>query len=195
MSPRTGLDLNTILDTAANIVDTQGIDQITLASLAKKLNIRPPSLYNHVEGLNDLKKKLAIYSIKLLYNELTQAAIGRSGDDAVRAVGKAYTAFATSHPGLYEASLQAPTSQDDEDEYTLTSNKIVELLVRVLQAYDLDDEMAIHAIRGLRSILHGFISLKQKGAFGLPLDTEESFRLLIDTFLTGIHQMKDESFN
>jgi hypothetical protein len=49
------------------------------------------------------------------------------------------------------------------------------------------EEAALHAIRGLRSVLHGFASLEQKGGFGLPLDLDVSFRLLVDAFLTGLH--------
>ena len=40
------------------MTDTQGLDEVTLAPLAKKLNIRPPSLYNHINGLPALLKSL-----------------------------------------------------------------------------------------------------------------------------------------
>lgn len=58
MTPRPGLDLDTILQATTKMADTQGIDEVTLASLAKTLNIRPPSLYNHINGLPALRKSL-----------------------------------------------------------------------------------------------------------------------------------------
>ncbi|PLR76302.1 TetR family transcriptional regulator [Bacillus sp. V3-13] len=188
MSPRIGLDLQIILQAATQIADTEGIEAVTLASLAKKLKIRPPSLYNHVDGLHGLRKKLAIYGLEQLYNRLVREAIGRSGDDAVRALGKEYVAFARSHPGLYEATLLAPDPRDPEVQQA--GSKIVDLAVRLMNAYGLEDEAAIHAVRGLRSILHGFASLEQRGGFGIPLDLDVSLRLLIDTFISGIHSMK-----
>jgi AcrR family transcriptional regulator len=188
MSPRIGLDLPTILQAAAEIADTHGIEAVTLASLAKKLKIRPPSLYNHVDGLHGLRKKLAVHGLEQLNSILTRAVIGRSGDDAVRALGEAYVSFARSHPGLYEATLLAPDLRDPDVQRA--GSESVDLVVRVLNAYGLEDEAALHAVRGLRSILHGFASLEQRGGFGLPLDLDLSLRLLIDSFLAGIHTIK-----
>ncbi len=188
MSPRIGLDLNIILQAAAEIADTQGIDAVTLALLAKKLDIRPPSLYNHVDGLHGLRKKMAIYGYEQLHNALVRATIGRSGDDAVRSLGAAYVAFARTHPGLYEATILVPDPRDPDVQKA--GSEIVDLTVRVLHAYGLEDEAALHAVRGLRSILHGFASLEQRGGFGLPLDLDLSLRLLIDTFIAGIDTMK-----
>lgn len=50
MSPRIGLTLLKIVETAAEIADANGIQEVTLASLAQRLGIRSPSLYNHVKG-------------------------------------------------------------------------------------------------------------------------------------------------
>lgn len=188
MSPRIGLDLPTILQAAAELADKHGFDAVTLASLSRKLGIRPPSLYNHVDGLQDLRKKLAIYGIRRLHDALTRAAVGRSGDDAVRALGEAYVAFVRNHPGLYEATLRAPDPKDPEVQRA--GKETADLVVRVLNAYGLEEEAALHTVRGLRSLFHGFASLEQKGGFGLPLNPDKSFRLMIDTFLEGIHRMK-----
>lgn len=50
MSPRIGLTLPKIVETAAEIADANGIQEVTLVSLAQRLGIRSPSLYNHVKG-------------------------------------------------------------------------------------------------------------------------------------------------
>lgn len=191
MSPKARLDLNTILAAATEIVDTDSVHSLTLATLAKKLKIRPPSLYNHVEGLQGLQGALAIYGLEELYKGMSQAAIGRSKDEAVHAISKAYISFARAHPGLYEATLRA-NADLNSTEFNSISSKIVDLVVRVLNAYELEDEDSIHATRGLRSILHGFASLEQKNAFGIPIDIDISLSLLIDTFLAGIHKMKSQ---
>ncbi|MDE3838948.1 TetR family transcriptional regulator [Bacillus methanolicus] len=190
MSPRTGLDMPTILQNAAEIADQEGIEAVTLASLAKKLNIRPPSLYNHFDGLTGLRKHLAIYGLERLYEKLSYAAIGRSGDEAVYQLGITYVDFARTHPGLYEATLLAPDPADLEVQKA--GQKIVDLATRVLSVYGLKDDAAIHAVRGLRSILHGFASLEQRGGFGLPISLDKSLSLLIQAFLAGIHVMKQK---
>jgi AcrR family transcriptional regulator len=189
--PRIGLDLTILLQAAAEIADTQGIEGLSLATLAKKLNVRTPSLYNHVDGLPGLRAKLSVYGLEQLHAKLTDSAVGRSGDDAIRAFGEAYITFARSRPGLYDLTLRAPDPHAPE--VVQAGKKLVDLLVRLMNGYGLENDDALHAIRGLRSVLHGFASLEQKGGFGLPLDLDKSFRLLLDAFLAGIHTIRSKA--
>ena len=185
MSRRMKLDVPIILQMATELVDEHGLDQLSIGSLAAKLEVRPPSLYNHVDGLNGLKQKLAIQGVKKLHEYMLQAAVGRSGDDAIREISQAYLQFVRTHPGLYDASTRFPDTFDQELQQAQES--VVQLVVQVLQVYNLKEEVAIHMVRGLRSILHGFTSIEQMGGFGMPLDINKSFSILINTFIEGIH--------
>jgi len=185
MSRRIKLDLPIILQKAVEIVDEQGLDQLSIGLLAEKLEVRPPSLYNHLDGLHELRQKLAIQGVKKLNEYMLQAAVGRSGDDAIRAISQAYIQFVREHPGLYDASTRFPNANDQELQHAQES--VVHLVLRVLDTYNLQEEMAIHMVRGLRSILHGFTSIEQLGGFGMPLDINKSFTILINTFIEGIH--------
>ena len=51
MAKRAGINRDAVIRTAAKIADADGWDALTLARVAKKLRVRPPSLYNHVGGL------------------------------------------------------------------------------------------------------------------------------------------------
>ncbi len=188
MSTIAGLDLMTILHAATEIADSEGLEEVTLAALAKKLGVRSPSLYNHIDGLPGLRMKLTLYGLEQLNEVLTQAAIGRSGNDAIRAIAIAYISFARAHPGLYTATLSAPAPE--EEELQIAAEKIVRLTTRVMQHYGLEKEKALHAVRVFRSMLHGFASLEQSNGFGLPLDIDTTLHVLIETLLTGIHAMQ-----
>ncbi|ALC91702.1 TetR family transcriptional regulator [Bacillus sp. FJAT-18017] len=185
--PKQALELKTILETAAKIADKSGLNEVTLANLSKELNIRPPSLYNHFEGLSGLHENLAVYGIQQLYNSLVKEAVGLAGEEAVMKLAKAYVDFVRRHPGLYEATISTRTVINEE--FHEVGNKIVDLTKRVLKAYGLEGESAIHAVRGLRSILHGFSSLEQKGGFGLALETDLSLTFIIKSFLKGIEEI------
>ncbi|OXS76303.1 TetR family transcriptional regulator [Lysinibacillus sp. KCTC 33748] len=185
MSRRMKLDVSIILQKATEIADEQGLDQLSIGLLAEKLEVRPPSLYNHLDGLNELKQKLAIQGVKKLHEYMLQAAVGRSGDDAIRAISQAYLQLVREHPGLYDASSRFPDANDQELQQAQES--VVQLVLQVLDVYHLQEETAIHIVRGLRSILHGFSSIEQMGGFGLPLDINKSFSILINTFIEGIH--------
>lgn len=188
MSSRGRLVLQDILNKAAELADRSGVEAVTLAALAKELHIRPPSLYNHVDGLPGLRKKLALYGAEKLYQVLSEATIGRAKDEAVYSLGEAYLAFARKHPGLYELTLSAPDQEDTE--LQAVAEKIIALLLQVLKGYGLEDEPALHVVRGLRSIIHGFASLEQKEGFKLELDRDTSYRLLLKTYLAGLQTLE-----
>src|SRR5690349_3053069 len=114
MSPRTGLRISVILQAAEEIANAKGFGEVTLTSLAQKLGIRPPSLYNHIEGLNGLRKVMALDSLEQLENAMIAAITGNNGDVALTKMAKAYVEFARERPGLYEAMLYAPGAEDEE---------------------------------------------------------------------------------
>lgn len=188
MSPRTGLRISVILQAAEEIANAKGFGEVTLTSLAQKLGIRPPSLYNHIEGLNGLRKVMALDSLAQLENAMIAAITGNSGDVALTKMAKAYVEFARERPGLYEAMLYAPGAEDEELRHA--GDGVNRLVTSVIQeAYDLDDEQAMHASRGFRSLLHGFASLEQQGSFGVPFEVNDSIQYNIKAFMAGLNAM------
>ena len=183
--PKIALDKNTIMIAAAELANEYGCENITLAILAKKLNIKPPSLYNHFDGLPGIKREMAIFSLEKLFNSLVNEAEGKpQGEEAVTALSQAYLTFARRNPGLYEFALSAPDPADER--VHVAGKKIVELVVSAIRPFELSEEEAIHAVRGLRSLMHGFASLEQRGGFGMPLDLDESYQLAVTAFITGL---------
>jgi AcrR family transcriptional regulator len=184
MAARPGINKTVVLQAALELADELGLEQVSLALLSKKLNIKTPSLYNHIEGMSGLRKELAKWGIQKLIERLTDAAFGKSGEDAIYAIGLAYLSFVRQYPGLYEATIAAP-EQDDTELQSLAED-VLNLLFRVLEAFKLERDDALHAVRGLRSITHGFATLELKKGFGLALDRDESFRRLLHHFIAGL---------
>jgi len=184
VSHRIGLDHESVVEAAARLVDEEGIERLTLGHLAERLGIRTPSLYNHVAGLSGLKHDLMLYCMRDLLDRVRLATIGKSGAEAIIALAGAYRTYAKQTPGRYALTLQAPPPGDQEAQ--AAAQQVVEVVLAVLAAYKLRDEDAIHAIRGLRSIVQGFITLEMAGGFGIPVDTEASFYWLIQLFVDGL---------
>lgn len=185
MAAKQKLTPDTIVRAAAEIVDAGGTEELTLASLAQKLDIRSPSLYNHIAGLPDVRRLLSLHGLEQLRNVMLHAAVGRAGDEAIREMAKAYLAFARAHPGLYEMTLLPPGPEDAER--TRIAQEILDLVIRGLGSYRLGEIEVIHAARALRSLLHGFASLEGQGGFGIPLDLDQSFSEMVGIFLAGLH--------
>lgn len=181
---RQRLNKLTVIKAAADLADREGFEKVTLSAVADKLKVRTPSLYNHVEGLPGLKKELACYAIKQMKEEMVKAAIGRSGREALFAIGISYVSFARRCPGLYKATMGAPDPKDLDIQKA--EEETVSLLLRVLEGSGLDQKSALHRVRGLRSMVHGFASLELNQGFSMDLDRDESLRDMLNTYLAGI---------
>ncbi|MCP8967634.1 TetR/AcrR family transcriptional regulator [Ectobacillus ponti] len=177
--PRMGLDEEMILSAAAELADRHGLDGVTLAALARQLNVRPPSLYNHIDGLPALRQQLAAYGLEQLHRAMLEASNRHSGKEAVLQAGMAYAAFVRQHPGVYEATLRATGMP-------AAGQSIVDLAVRLLADFELEERHVIHAVRGLRSLLHGFASLEQGGGFRMEIAPTESLRWILEAYLAGL---------
>jgi AcrR family transcriptional regulator len=181
---RRGLDRAQVVDTAIAIADTEGLDAVTLARVAAALGVRSPSLYNHVDGREGLLRGIAARSTRELATALRRAATGRSGADAIAAVAQTQRDYARAHPGRYAATVAAPAPGDLEHEEAAAD--AVDVLTSVLGGSGLEGDDVIHAVRALRSAVHGFAALEASGGFGLAVDTDDSFRRLVDAVATGL---------
>jgi len=184
MSHRVGLDHATVVEAAAKLVDEEGIEQLSLGRLAERLGVRTPSLYNHVAGLPGLKHDLALFCSRELLDRLLRATIGKSRTEAIFALANAYRAYARETPGRYAFTLPAPDPGDQV--LQAVAQQLVDVVRAVLAPYRLSEEEAIHAIRSLRSIVHGFISLEMAGGFRMPVDLDASFHWLINLYIAGL---------
>ena len=167
--PRVGLTTAQVVSTASSLIDEIGIDKLTLAHIAKQLNVQLPSLYKHIASLQDLRERLVVESQRELLETMKNATIGRSGRQALLALAVAARDWGLAHPGRYAITLAAPHVPGDGSE------EMLEFTLRILEAFNLKDDDVIDAARVLRATLHGFISLDTRGGFGLPRDVNHSF--------------------
>jgi AcrR family transcriptional regulator len=182
--PRAGLDSERVVSAAARIADGEGLDAVTLARLAGELGVRAPSLYNHVDGRDGLLRALAIRGVRELTATMRDAAVGRSGRDALATTARAYRAYARAHPGLYAASVAAPAL--DDEEHRAAARDSVDVVYAVLRGWELEGDDAVHAARAFRSAVHGFVALEAGGGFGIPVDVDASFERLVATLAGGL---------
>lgn len=172
-----------VVAAAADLADEVGATKLTLSALAKRLGVKPPSLYEHVGGLDGLRGALAVAAHRELAADLRAATIGRSGDEALVALAHAYRDFARRRPGLYAFSLRAP----GPEEATLRAaiREVLDVMTLTLRAYDLDEEDILHAVRCLRAAVHGFVALEEVHGFG-AMDTTATFTMLTQLHLDGL---------
>jgi AcrR family transcriptional regulator len=175
--PRAGLSSDVVVAEAARLVDDVGPGRLTLAALAQRFGVALPSLYKHVDGLEDLHGRLAVVAAHELGTALRKAATGRAGADATAAVATAYRAYAREHPGRYGYLLRP---RDDDEEHARASGEILEVLAGVLAGYGIEQpDAVVDAIRFVRSALHGFVTLEIAGGFEMARPVDTSFEAAV----------------
>lgn len=189
MSPRAGLNRTAVVEAAAALADEEGFEGLSLTRLAERLRVRAPSVYNHVAGLEGVRRGLALLGTRELGERLWRAAVGKAGDEALEAIAEAYRTFVKERPGLYAATLPASRLREsaaDPELQAAEQEALEPVLVVLSSSYGLENEEALHATRCLRAAVHGFATLEAAGGFGLALDTDESFRRLVRTIIGGL---------
>jgi hypothetical protein len=109
------------------------------------------------------------------------AVLGRSADEAIRALMTAWREYVVEHPNRYSALVQTP-----EPMVAQAGARLVDIMLAALRAYGMQDTEAIHAVRCLRAAMHGFAVLQAQNAFQRPEKLDDTYDLLIHMVVTGL---------
>lgn len=176
--PRSGLATASVTEAGAVLADETGFHQFSMGSLADRLGVRTPSLYKHVDSLADLKRRVGVLAATELADAIRDATQGRAESDALAAAARTILRYAREHPGRYTAVNSArPTGPDDP--LVVARNRLLDSFAAALRGYQLDPDQALHALRMLRSAIHGFATLDTAGEFRLAADVEDSFTWMV----------------
>jgi AcrR family transcriptional regulator len=178
-----GVTEQAVIDAAATIIDKEGLGALTLTKVAAALGIRTPSLYAHVNGLDDLRRRLALVGVALLADELRAATAAKTGRAALDALADTYRSFALRHPGQYAATLRDP---GDDEELRAANQQALDVFIGVLRGFGLPEKELMHCYRAYWSALHGFNALLATGVMSMPADLNTSYERIVDIFMTYV---------
>lgn len=176
------LSLALVATEAIAIVDREGLDALSLSSVADGLGVGPSALYTHVDGLDGLRYLVAVTATENLTADVRTAAIGTSGESALKAMGTAYRAFARHHPGQFASTLLPPRSEADD--LAAANRSLVDVFALVYAGMGLPRERCRLAARSTRSAIHGFLALEH--TFGLTTASDSEYAHLLDTIQRGL---------
>jgi AcrR family transcriptional regulator len=163
---------------AAGLADEIGFQGVTMGLLAGRLGVRAPSLYKHVGGLADVQHRLATLALTELGEVIRDAVQGKAGRDALAAMLTAVRAYVVAHPGRYAATVGAEFTGPD-DPLLAAGTRVIDSIAAVLRGYGIGESEMNHAIRSIRSTMHGFAILEASRGFQWDADPDESFAWMI----------------
>jgi len=177
--PRTSV--RDIVDAARQVVEEDGLEGLRMKRVAATVGVRAPSLYKHVRNRGDLIR-LVTEDVARRLAALVTGATG-SGDPAqdLRAIGRAFRAFAHANPAAY--GLVFGPMPDEWRAAPETLVTATEALIRATAALA-GPTHALDAARTMVAWAHGFVSMELAGAFRMGGDVDAAFEF-------GIKRMVD----
>src|SRR6478672_2609802 len=159
---RQGLSPESVVRAGGEMADEVGFEQVTVAALARRLEVRTASLYWHLQGSDDLRTRIALLAHEELADRAADAVAGRAGKDALRALADVHRDYSAEHPGRWSAARHP---LDPETAAGSAGVRMAQLTRAVLRGYDLAEQDQVHAVRLLGSVFLGFVTLERSGSF------------------------------
>lgn len=189
--PRQGLNKEVVTAAAIRLIEEKGVSNFSLNELAKALDIKPASLYSHIQSIEALFTDIGIIAVRQMVLCEKEAIAGKTRDEALFALASAYRNYAKEHYELYLLVMNIPKGNNPVLE--LAAEEIVEPIMEVLKSYKITKEMRIHYQRCLRSIMHGFVAHEEYGAFThFPIDRSKSYEISIRLIADSLMRLEGE---
>ena len=183
--PRAGLSSHDVVAAAAELADEAGFQELTMGLLAQRLGIRRlPLQARHRPGRPQAPHR--------------HPGDGRAGRGGPRrpagqirpgrftALLTAFQAYVVAHPGRYAATTGARFAGPD-DPLLAASTRVIDSVAAALRGYGIGDAEMVHAVRTIRSTIHGFAMLQASDGFQWSGEHGDTFNWMIGFIDGGLH--------
>ncbi len=167
-----------ILDAARSIMREEGAAGLNLNEVARRVGMRPPSLYEYFDGKMALYDTLYLQGIRLFGERLQRTAERKLPLwERIQAEIEAYMAFAQEHPDLYKLVFERPVPRFTPSAASMAESRqlltegvesFVEDLQRAGVAPNLSPEQAFDLII---AVMHGLTAQHMANEPHLPVGT------------------------
>jgi len=184
-APARALTPEIVVATALEIADREGLGAVTLARVARELGCHVTSLYTtHIDSIDDLHARMGLAAQSALAQRLWEAALGRSGADALRALADVYRDFGSAHPEQIRLLFAGAATTDPR--VLEGARYLAEPIRATLRGFGLDDEQVRHAHRAFSAAVRGFSMAEAQGAY--PTDADITFDQIVDLFVQALER-------
>lgn len=154
-------DRTRILSAAMEQLRRDGMEKLSLRSLAASLDLAPNALYRYFASRSELEAAIAAEITEYVHQGLRKAAGRKAPKQAIQALVGAYLRFAHEQKHLYDVFLKPCTeTPEGEAAHVALWNFVLEQVDRVT-----GPKKAPEAAIALWALLHGFIGLANAGVF------------------------------
>lgn len=189
--PRSGLNRELVADASIALIEECGAEFFTVNELARRLGVKPASMYNHIENIESLTGEVGYRIGSMIRNHLLEAIAGKHRDEALFALCFEFRNYVKSHIELYKVIMGM---QKDKNSLTeKTCGQLIEPILAVLSDYKLTENEIMHWQRILRALMDGFITHEHAGEFKhFPLDSNDTYKIALEAVIVSLHSAEKE---
>lgn len=180
------LDRRDLIVAAADVADRDGWLHLTMSSVAKAVDRHVTSLYGHVDGIDGLRTEVQRLVLQELGDRCWEAALGRSGSDALESLMDVYRAYTRDHAGRSDSLADASMA---DPEIRRLGARVAEPFLVTLRGFGVAEDQ-LRATQAMISLsVRGFGRGEAQGRFGTRADADHAFatlrRLFVDALAAG----------
>ena len=182
-----------ILDAAREMFVKEGVEAVTMRTLAKRIEYSPTAIYHHFEDKEALLEELCTRDLAELSDNVREEADRHTGLERLHAAARAYVRFALDHRPQYQLLFMMPHGKAqaegaDRQAYELLRQSFSELVDLKLFRTDLKDPDLLAQIYfcGLHGIVASRIAMGEACALAEWRDPETQATFFVDTLLKGL---------
>lgn len=177
------IDRDTIITTARQMIEDEGVDNLSLRSLAKVLGVKAPSLYRYVKNKTALLRAINDRTTHEMMETLYLVADSElHTQDRLVAICHAFRTFVHDNPACY--LLSANTAPDETRTDADEREQLVIPIQRIF-AEMMPEEQTLAAIRGAYAFIHGWVMLEIMEQFERGGDLDAHFEQALRAYLAG----------
>jgi len=188
-TPSAGMEA-ALLASAADILETEGPDGLSVRRIAAAANVAPMGVYNHFESKFGIIEALFIQGFERLREALATIAEIEDPYEALREGGRRYRALALAHPMVYQVMfLRAVPGFEPSDHALEVAARAFDTLVAAVEcamaAGVLADGSPTETAQLIWANIHGWVSLELLG-IGFVEDQDAGYDRTCTSLLRGL---------
>ena len=177
------INLDSIVQTTIQMIETEGVEKLSVNKLAERLGVKTPSLYRYVSGKTELLLAVNEATYQALFEAITPVLeIPGDTQTKILTVACEYRNFALANPVAYGLVYTNTMPELRPDESQLVQGA---LPFQGLMAEVAGEANALTALRGLLALIHGFVMLELAGQLRRGGDLEAAFVRSVEAYIAG----------
>jgi AcrR family transcriptional regulator len=179
-----------LLDAAAEILEKEGPDALSVRRIAMEAGVAPMGVYNHFDSKFGIVDALYIQGFNRLRDALATIEEVDDPYESLREAGRRYRALALAHPKAYQIMfLRAVPGYEPSDLAIEVAARAFDSLVtavrRAMAAGILAESPPTETAQLIWATVHGWVSLELLGV-GFVEDPASGFERVCGTLLAGL---------